>query len=85
MLDTPWEAFAKIVQLTIHPSKPTRDIPVRVVKEEELNTLHPISSFRQDVSHKPPVLRCPSSHGPVGVYNRLDVILDVLLLSPLIM
>jgi len=32
MLDTPWQAFAEIIQLAIYPSEPTRDILVRVVE-----------------------------------------------------
>src|SRR5712691_8561146 len=43
-LDTSWKAFAKIVQLTINPSEPTRDISVRVVKERrnQFLTSHPL-------------------------------------------
>jgi len=33
MLDTPWEAFAEVVQLTMDPSEPTREVRVRVVKK----------------------------------------------------
>ena len=33
MLDTPWEAFGEVVQLTMDPSEPTREVRVRVVKK----------------------------------------------------
>jgi len=53
-------------------------------KKGGISDLHPIRSLCQDVNHKLLVLRCPSSHISICVYDRLDIILDVLLLSSLL-
>jgi len=86
MSDTTWKASAKVVQLTIHPSKPTREAEARVsvMKKQGINALHSIRSFRQDVSHKLLVLRFPSSHVTIGAYDPLDIALDVFFLSALL-
>jgi hypothetical protein len=84
MPDTAWEAFPEVVQLTIHPTEPSREVRVSVMKKGGISALHSIRSFCQDVNYKLPVLLFPSSHRSVRVYDRLDIVLDVLLLSSLL-
>jgi hypothetical protein len=55
-----------------------------VVKKSSINALHPIFSFCQNINHKLLVHRCSSPHPSVRVYDRLDVVLDVFLLSALV-
>ena len=84
MPNTPWEAVAEVVQLTIYPSKPTAEVRVRVVNKQSNIDLHPIRPFYQDVNDELLVLRLPSLHFSICVNHRLDVVFDVLLLSALI-
>ena len=58
---------------------------MRVVKNEDVIPLHSIRSFYQDINDKLFVLHFPSSHLSIRINERLDVVVDVLELSPLIM
>ena len=55
-----------------------------VVKKSSINILHPVCSLCQNINHKLLVLRCPSTHSSVRVYDRLDVVFNVFLLSALV-
>ncbi len=57
---------------------------MRVVKREVIKILHAIRSFCQDVNHKLFVLRLLSSHITIRVHDRLDIVLNVFLLSALV-
>jgi hypothetical protein len=85
MSDTHGEAIGEVVELTIRPSEPTVEVYVRVVKNEDADPLHSIRSFYQDINDKLLVLHFPSSHLSIRINERLDVVVDVLELSPLIM
>ena len=62
----------------------TYGVWMNFVKNPRISALHPVCSLCQDINHKLLVHRCPSSHPSVCVHDRLDVVLDVFLLSALI-
>src|SRR5260221_964577 len=58
---------------------------VRDVKMNGINALHPIGLFCQGINDKLLMLLFPSSHLSTRVHHRLDILLNVLHLSPLVM
>jgi hypothetical protein len=58
---------------------------MRTYRSIEEVALHPVSSFRERLDDKLPVLLAPSPHLLVGMNNRTNIIHDIFLLSTLIM
>ena len=62
----------------------TYEMSMSVAHKSSINALHPVCSFCQDINHKLLVRRRPSPHPSVCVYDRLDVVFNVFLLSALV-
>jgi len=82
MSDTSWVTAPKIHQLAIHPPEPK--LSVNDCPKLSIGALHAIGISGERIDHELLVLRFPLSVPRVLVDNRLDIFLDVLQLSTLI-